>query len=125
MLDARIDVSAEIRDLIEKHKLGPRVIYESDARQRHAATTRDHLEETRSRVSLGRMVSLVAKASVSRVRAALALQITVSSLMVGVHVECKSMEELLEAEDAIRSAKGTLEGYIYQISKFDGTEEII
>jgi hypothetical protein len=125
MLDARIDVSAEIRALIDKHKLSARVIYESEARQRHAATTRGHLEETRPAVSFGRVLSLVAKASVSRVLAALALQITVSSLMAGVHVECKSMDELLEAEGAIRAAKGNLEGYIAEILKFDGTEEIV
>jgi hypothetical protein len=59
------------------------------------------------------------------VLAALALQITVSSLMAGVHVECKSMDELLEAEAAIRAAKGNLEGYIAEIVKFDGTEEIV
>jgi hypothetical protein len=136
MLDARIDVSAEIRDLIEKHKLGARVIYESEARQRHAATTRGHLEESRPGVSFfahpreqtkdfGRVLWTLAKASVSAVRTSLALQITVSSLMAGVHVECKSMDELLEAEDAIRSAKGNLEGYIEEIRRFDGTEEIV
>jgi hypothetical protein len=35
------------------------------------------------------------------------------------------MDELLEAESAIRAAKGNLEGYIAEILKFDGTEEIV
>jgi hypothetical protein len=136
MLDARIDVSAEIRSLIDKHKLGTRVIYESEARQRHAANTRDHLEASRPGVSFfappreqtkdfGRVLWQLAKAGVSRVRASLALQITVSSLMAGVHVECKSMDELLEAESAIRAAKRNLEGYIAELLRFDGTDEVI
>src|SRR5262249_55058698 len=134
--DARIDVSSEIRDLIEKHKLGARVIYESDARQRHAANARGHVEDSRSQTSifappraqvmgLGRTLWQLTKASVSATMAALALRITVSSLMAGVHVECKSMDELLEAESAIRAAKGNLEGYIEEIRRFDGTEEIV
>jgi hypothetical protein len=136
MLDARIDVSAEISALIDKHKLGQRVIYESEARQRYAATTRDHLDESRPALSFfapahkqakdfGRTLWLLTKASVSAVRASLALQITVSGLMAGVHIECKSMDELLDAERAIRAAKGNLEGYIVELLRFDGTDEII
>ena len=136
MLDARIDVNAEIRSLIEKHKLGKKVIYESDARQRHAANARDRLDDSRTdtpffaspsaqATGFGRSLWQLTKASVNIVRASLALQVTVSSLMAGVHVECKSMDELLEAEDAIRAAKRNLEGYIGEIVKFDGTEEIV
>jgi hypothetical protein len=136
MLDARIDVSAEIRSLIDKHKLGNRVIYESEARQRHAANVRDRLDQSRAATSFfappreqvtdfGRSLWQLAKAGVNAARASFALQVTVSSLMAGVHVECKSMDELLDAENAIRAAKGNLEGYIDEIRKFDGTEEIV
>jgi hypothetical protein len=112
------------------------VIYESEARQRHAANARDRLDDSRSDTpffappreqakGFGRSMWQLAKASVNVVRASLALQITVSSLISGVHVECKSMDELLEAEAAIRAAKGNLEGYIGELVKFDGTEEIV
>jgi hypothetical protein len=136
MLDARIDVTAAIRDLIDKHKLGSRVIYDSDKRQQHDANVRAHLENTHSQaplsapirahaIDLGRVVWSLARAGLSATRAALALRVTVSSLMAGVHIECKSLEELLEAEEAIRTAKANLEGYIYEIEQFDGTEKII
>jgi hypothetical protein len=131
VLDARIDVSAEIRGLIDKHKLFKKVIYESDARKQRASNVQGYLASNEA-VSLfapprEHVLSLwfLVRAIFSAAWASLALRITVSSLMAGVHVVCKSMEELLEAEDAIRSAKGALEGYIHEISKFDGTEEII
>jgi hypothetical protein len=135
MLDARIDVSAEARSLISKHALGSRVIYESEARQRHAENVRGHLDNSRSGTpifapagdqakGLGRSLWGLARAGVSAARAALALEITVSSLMAGVHVECKDMEELLEAEGAIREAKENLEGFLETAKTFDGHEEI-
>ena len=43
----------------------------------------------------GNTLYRLARASVSATAAALSLRITVSSLMSGVHIECKSMAELL------------------------------
>lgn len=136
MLDARIDLSAEVQSMITTHKLGNRVIYESEARQRHAENVRGHLDNSRSNTpifapagdqakGLGRTLWGLARAGVSAARASLALRITVSSLMAGVHVECKSMEELLEAESAIREAKVNLESQIEALRSFDGSEEVI
>lgn len=135
MLDARLDVSAEIRDLINKHRWGPRVIYESEARQKHAAKTQSHLEGTKSDVGLfappsaqamgaAKSIWKLARAGVSAARMAFSLRVTVNSILAGVHVECKGMEELLEAENAFRKAKETLEGYVAAAQSFDGREEI-
>ncbi|WP_316158325.1 MULTISPECIES: DUF4189 domain-containing protein [unclassified Bradyrhizobium] len=135
MLDARIDASQETLSLIAKHNLGGRLIYESEARQKHVAAAQGHLAATRGGPSLLAPASEQAKgaagtiwklgrAAVSAVRASLALRITVNSLLSGVHVECKSMEELLEAESAIREAKENLEGFLETAQTFDGREEI-
>jgi hypothetical protein len=136
MLDARIDVSAEVAALITKHKLGGRLIYESEARQKHAARVQAHLEGSKDRTSIfappsaqaigiGKTFWKLGRAAVSAARASLALRVTVNSLLAGLHVECKSLEELLEAENAFREAKETLEGYIYTAQTFDGREEIV
>jgi len=136
MLDARIDVSAEVRALIAAHNFGSRVIYESAARQKHAAKTQAHLADSRDNTSLFAPPSQQAmgvantfwrlgRAAVSAARASLSLRVTVNSLLSGVHVECKSMEELLEAEDAFREAKQNLQVYIESVQSFDGREEII
>lgn len=57
--------------------------------------------------------------------AALSLRITVTSLISGVHVECKSLEELLGAEKAIQIAATNLKNYIDVAGTFDGKEEVI
>jgi Domain of unknown function (DUF4189) len=135
MLDARIDASQETLDLISRHRLGGRLIYESEARQKHAANAQGHLANTRGGPSLlapaseqamgvAKTMWKLGRAAVSAVRASLALRITVNSLLSGVHVECKDMEELLEAEAAIREAKENLEGFIETAQTFDGREEI-
>jgi hypothetical protein len=135
MLDARIDASQETLNLIARHNLGNRLIYESEARQKHAAAAQGHLAATRGGPSLlapasehatgaAKTIWNLGRAAVSAVRASLALRITVNSLLSGVHVECKDMEELLEAEAAIREAKENLEGFIETAKTFDGREEI-
>ena len=100
MIDARMDASAAIRAAIAKHRLGGRVIYESSARQRHAEATKRHLDSTRGQPIFapadeqfkGTLKTFwgLGRAAVSAARTALALRITVDSLLAGVHVECKS-----------------------------------
>lgn len=136
MLDARLDVSAEVRDLIIQHRLGKRLIYESSARQKHRAAVQGHLEGTRGNnpffappaaqaKGAAKTMWKIGRAVVSAARASLALKITVDSLIAGVHVECKDMDELLEAEGAVREAKENIEGYISGFRSFDGTEEVV
>jgi hypothetical protein len=122
--------------LIATHNLGSRVIYESSDRQKHAENVQAHLANSHNQTSVfappSQQAAGIAKtfwrlgrAAVSAARASLALRVTVNSLLSGVHVECKSMEELLEAEDAFREAKGNLEGYIAAAQTFVGREEIV
>jgi hypothetical protein len=136
MLDARIDVSAEVRALIIKHNLSSRVIYESSDRQKHAANAEAHLAGSHSGAgffappkdqAMGAAKTLwkLVRAGVSAARASFSLRVTVNSLLSGVHVECKSMDELLEAEDAFREAKANLEVHIASAQTFDGREEVV
>jgi hypothetical protein len=64
------------------------------------------------------------RASWSATAAALSLRITVGSLLSGVHAECKSLEELLEAENAIVKAAQTLRSYLDTATTFDGREDL-
>jgi hypothetical protein len=135
MIDARLDASATIRAQIARHRLGGRVIYESTARQKHAHATRRHLDSTRGQpvfAPADQQVKGVLKtfwglgrAAVSATITALSLRITVDSLLAGVHIECKDMDEFAEAEQALVEAKQNLEGYIAHIATFDGQERII
>jgi hypothetical protein len=136
ILDARMELSAEDAALVKKYRLGDRVVYESEARKKHAEATKMHAENTRQQASLlaspktqalglGKTLYRVARAGASAAMTALSLRITIDSLSKGVHVECKSLEEMSEAEGAIRAAAENLQGYLSQTRGFDGTEEVI
>ncbi|MET4424229.1 hypothetical protein [Bradyrhizobium sp. RT3a] len=136
ILDARIGLSAEAHALIQKYRLGSFVVYDSQARERHREATKDHLETTREHppltsgmttqlLGLGKTFYRLGRASVSATMAALALHVTVDSLIRGVHVECESMDELLGAERAIKGAATNLKGFLEEAATFDGREEVV
>ena len=136
VLDARMEVTAEEAELVRKYRLGDNVIYESSRRQQRKEATLAHLEMTKGGPSLrdstgaqllgvGNTLYRLARAGASATVAALSLRVTVNSLMSGVHVECKSMGELLGAESAIVEAARNLRTYLDTAATFDGREEII
>lgn len=57
--------------------------------------------------------------------AALRLNVPVRGLERGQHIECKSMEELLAAEDAIMEACENLKKYLDVAATFDGREMLV
>jgi hypothetical protein len=135
VVDARMEVSAEEYDLIQRYKLGDDVIYDSSARQQHTEAMKEHVKRSQEGprfrdsvdgqlMSLGKQFYRLARAGVSATRASLSLRITVYSLMKGVHVECKSMAELLGAEQAIVEAGEKLRVYLDTAATFDGREEV-
>jgi hypothetical protein len=135
-LDARMGLTAEEHTLIRKYRLSGHIVYDSKNREKYRETTKAHLESTRDQPSLftdaktqflgaGKTLYRLGRASVSATMAALSLHITIDGLIRGVHVECKSMEELLEAEDAIVQAGRNLKAYLETAITFDGREEVI
>jgi len=135
VVDARMEIPAEEYSLIQRYKLGNLVIYDSSARKEHTEAMKAHLESTRQQASyrdsagkqfwgVGKTLYRFARAGVSATMASLSLRITVYSLMRGVHVECKSMKELLEAEKAIVEAGENLRTYLDTAATFDGREEV-
>lgn len=136
ILDARMELSPEDAALVTKYRLGERVVYESETRKKHAEATKAHAESTRQHPSLlaspkdqamglGKTLYRVARAGASAAMTALSLRITIDSLSKGVHVECKSLEEMTEAENAIVTAAKNLKGYLANATGFDGREELI
>jgi hypothetical protein len=136
VLDARIELTAEERSLLQKYHLGDAVVYESTSRERHREAMKAHAESTRDQPRLrdslnaqllgaGKTLYRLARAGASATAVALSLRVTVHSLMQGVHIECKSMDELLGAENAIVEAARNLKAYLQTAATFDGREEII
>lgn len=112
-LDARVEFTAEERRHISRYKLGKEVIYSSEAAKLHAA-------KGDANVGAGTLGNI--KAIGSFVMARLNLNISIESLERGQHVECKSLEELLGAEDAIMTACKNLKSYLATAATFDGRE---
>jgi len=115
-LDARVEFTPAEQQSITKYKLHKQVIYNSEASKRA-------LDGGAARVdgsTVGHLKSLAFTAL-----AAMNLNISIESLQRGQHVECKSMDELLGAEEAIMDACRNLRGYLDTAATFDGREVLI
>jgi hypothetical protein len=118
MLDARAELTADERTLVSKHGLGKLSIYDSEARKKR-------MEAAGERLMGGGGLLSTARGFASMAMASMALQITIDSLTSGHHIECKTMDELLGADSALREGCDTLRTYLDVAATFDGREEII
>jgi hypothetical protein len=124
-LDARVDLSNDEKNLVQKYKLGSVVVYDSVARKKHAEAGYTHFDEAANTGSLGRSLWKNARGIASAAMMALSLRVTVDGLINGQHVECKDLDELLGAEAAILDACKSLKGYLETSLTFDGREEVV
>ncbi|MBV9826806.1 MAG: hypothetical protein JO001_14190 [Alphaproteobacteria bacterium] len=131
-LDARADLTAEERGLVNKYGLGKLVVYDSEARKRNAAAASEHFDGAAgspvigatagsTAASLWRSARGAARAAMS----ALTLRVTVDSLAGGQHIECKDLDELMGAEAAILDACKNVKAYLETALTFDGREEVL
>ncbi len=115
-LDVRADYSRTEQDNITKYKLGKQVIYNSAAAKKHL-----------DRYDSGNDGSVAgyAKGFVSLAMAKMNLNITIDSLGNGQHIECRDLEELLEAEDTVMTACRNVKQFLAAASTFDGRTILI
>lgn len=112
-LDARVQFTAAESAAITRYKMQKEGIYSSDAAQKAFAKSNDVADGS----MMGGFKSL-AHAAMGAMR----LNITVGSLSQGQHIECKSLDELLGAEEAIMTACRNLRVYLDTAATFDGRE---
>lgn len=137
IIDARVQLTHQEQQCVQRYKLGGLVIYDSAAKNRmmerseNARATPGRPINYQGEVgsmlgsAASSMASGVFSATKSLAFAALAsmkLSITINSLVQGQNVECKSLDELLGAEEAIMTACQNLKSYIDTASTFDGRE---
>lgn len=113
-LDVRAEYSQEEKDNINKYKLGGECVYSSETAKKRAAAADAHLEG-----------GSILKGIASGIMANLALSVTIASLQQGHHIETKTMEELLGAEDTLRDACKNLTSWLDAAASFDGRETVI
>jgi len=123
-LDVRGDYTPEEQSNIRKYKLGGQIIYSSRAAQRHAARASAHLDRVDSDLIREKAAGL-ARGGLSAVMARLSLNISIASLGKGHHIECKDLEELLEAEDTVRLQCKNVTRYLEVAATFNGSEVVI
>jgi hypothetical protein len=116
-LDAKIDLTDEEAHSIDRYKLGREVIYNSEMAQKHLGAGAAGLA-TESLGGLGKGLARLAAAKLS-------LHITVDSLAKGHQIECKDLDELMGAEEAIKQACENVKAYLAVAETFDGREEVL
>jgi hypothetical protein len=117
MLDAQSILNEEEKHNVRKYDLGKLVIYNSER-------SRKLLEASQAAADMETFGG-VAKAFTKLAMAKLSLNISINSLMDGHHIECKDLEELLGAEEAVKEACQLLRTYLETAATFDGREEVL
>lgn len=117
MLDARAELTQEESDAVRQYKLGSLVVYNSESSRRHLQSVHDGLESG----GVGGFSKSFARLAMAK----LSLNITIAGLSQGVHIECKDLDELLGAQEAVLEACQMLHSYIETAKSFDGREEVI
>jgi hypothetical protein len=115
-LDIRAEYAPEEKTNINKYNLGGEVIYNSEA-------AKGHLDRMGSQVDGSGMGLL--KGVGSLMLAKMNLNVTIASLAKGHHIECKDLNELIEAENALCDACKNLRTFLDVAATFDGREVVI
>jgi hypothetical protein len=127
-LDARAELTPDEKTLVQKYGLGRAVVYDSEARKKHAESAVGHFDEATANAKyggLGRSIWKNARGIASAAMMALSLRVTVDALVAGQHIECKDLDELLGAEAAMLDACKSLKAYLETALTFDGREEVV
>jgi hypothetical protein len=117
MLDARLELTPEEHTTAAKLGLGKLKIYDSEARKKRKEAAWDRLYSDSFLYKVGGLATAAL--------AVMSLRVTIDSLTNGHHIECKSMDELLAADSAIRQGCETLRSYLDANVVFDGEDKII
>lgn len=115
-LDARVQFTTEEQQSITRYKLVNQVIYNSEASQRML----ERREAANDGSTMGHLKGIAFVAM-----AAMKLNITIASLSQGQHIECKTLDELIGAENAVVDACGNLRAYLDCAATFNGSEVVI
>jgi hypothetical protein len=115
-LDVRVEFTPVERSSLQRYKLYNQVIYNSEASRRYVEKSAAQQDGT----TIGSVKGLASLAL-----AAMRLNVSVKSLERGQHIECKSMDEVIGAENAIMTACQNLKEYLETARQFDGGEHVV
>lgn len=132
-LDVKLDLTDDERALVERHGVGPLVVFDSAQREEYERSVEQHLQAS-NRAEPGWFDSFedilsgtaksfyhIAAAAFDAGLAALTLRLTVRSLIDGTRIE-GSAQEVLAAEHLIRESAEYLKQLLLELAHFDGSE---
>ncbi len=129
-VDARVHLTPEEQSNVQKYRLGGQLIYSSQNARKHSESAVAHSQLTQVGggplgIAIASAGGHAAKTVFHAIAHGLSLNITVDSLQRGQHIECKDLDEVLEAEDALDKACQGLRVYLETAATFDGREVVI
>ena len=116
-LDARAEYTPQELKDIDRYRLAGQVVYNSEASKRAL--------EASERAAAANTIAGGFKSLGLALLAGMKLNISIGSLARGHHIECKSLEELLGAEEALMDACKNLTAFLDTAATFDGREVVI
>lgn len=116
-IEARVELTRRERDAVKRYKLHNQVVYNSKETEKHIERAQANLDGK----SAGGLVKGLAFAALSR----MSLSITVASLEKGQKIECKDLDEVLGAEEAIIEACRSMKTYLDTAATFNGMEAVV
>lgn len=134
-IDARAELNPAELASVQRYRLGSQLLYSSEGAKRSAEGSALSAAQARARGisahsvddaiesvagTLGHGLKSLALGAI----AAMKLHITIDSLQRGQHIECKSLDEVIGAENALKEACQNLVDYLYTASTFDGHEDL-
>ena len=140
ILDIRLDLTQEELHLLQKYALADVVVYDSNARVQYAADATEHFEAasipatTSWNPSAAELASAFAQLSsqvwnlaagaAHELMSAVALQITLGSMVDGQQVESQDLHEIITVADNVYQAAQYLADAIKASLSFDGRESL-
>ena len=139
-LDVAIEPTADEAELIEKHDIGPLVVFDSEQRKQRMQAAQEHAESTSGKPlirsgssedlffgvlsDIGSTLYNVGAGAYNLALGSLAAQVTVQSLIEGAHLESDNANEILDAERIITKCIDALKVHLEDLQTFDGREEL-
>jgi hypothetical protein len=128
-VEARAEFTHEEQFNIRKYKLGGKIVYNSKTFEKHtvavaAGPGRTDFDITTG-AGLGRAAGGIAKHAFHALAAHMSLVITIDSLQQGQRIECKDLDEVLAAEEALHNSCQAIRTYLDLAATFDGREVVV
>lgn len=116
-LDARLELTPAEAEAVRKYKLGEQCIYNSEQ-------SKKHLMAGATSLMTGGVMG-VAKAGFKLAMSQLQLNITLDTLTRGQHIQCKDLDEVLDAEQSLMKACENAAAYLATAATFNsGSDEV-